>query len=81
MRKSIMSIQELEAQLLTLDHNDRVRMFQILAQSLQPTPAKPTQPTQNLADFFRNSPLAEAVANGELDLTRDKTIEPDRFTL
>jgi hypothetical protein len=78
MRKSIMSIQELEAQLLTLDHNDRVRMFQILGQSLQPTP---TQPTQNLADFFRNSPLAEAVANGELDLTRDKTIEPDRFTL
>jgi hypothetical protein len=78
MRKSIMSIQELEAQLLTLDHNDRVRMFQILAQSLQPTPANPTQ---NLADFFRNSPLAEAVASGELDLTRDKTIEPDRFIL
>ncbi len=76
-----MSIQELEAQLLTLDHNDRVRMFQILEQSLQPTPANPAQPTPNLADFFRNSPLAEAVASGELDLIRDKTIEPDRFIL
>jgi hypothetical protein len=53
-----MSIQELEVQLLDLDHNDRLHMFQILAQSLQPLPAQPEQPTQNLADFFRNSPLS-----------------------
>jgi hypothetical protein len=76
-----MSIQELEAQLLNLDHNDRVHIFQVLSQSLQQSPVKPDQPTQNLADFFRNSPLAEAVASGELDLTRNQTIEPDRFVL
>ncbi len=75
-----MSIQELEAQLLSLDHADRVHMLQVLEQSLQPTPTPetPTQPLQNLADFFRNSPLAEAMANGEVDLTRAQTIEPDR---
>jgi hypothetical protein len=74
-----MSIEELEVQLLDLDHNDRLHMFQILAQSLQLSPAKPEQPTQNLADFFRNSPLVEALASGELNLTRNQTIEPDRF--
>jgi hypothetical protein len=58
-----MSIQELEAQLLDLDQTDRLHMFQILAQSLQPSPAQPEQPTQNL---------------GELDLTRNQSIEPDR---
>jgi hypothetical protein len=81
MRHQYMSIQELEAQLLDLDHSDRVHIFQALAQSLQQSPAKPDQPTQNLADFFRNSPLAEAVASGELDLTRNQTIEPDRLVL
>jgi hypothetical protein len=81
MRHSHMSIQELETQLLKLDRADRVHMLQILEQSLQTKlPEPPTQAVQNLADFFRNSPLAEAIASGELDLTRDQTIEPDRVT-
>jgi hypothetical protein len=43
---------------------------------------KPTaQPTQNIVDFFRQSPLAEAVATGELDLSRDKSVYVDRFSL
>jgi hypothetical protein len=76
-----MSIQELETQLLNLDRDDRVRMFQLLEHSLRSTPDNPVQSCQNLADFFRNSPLAEALASGELDLSRDQTIEPDRFVL
>jgi hypothetical protein len=43
---------------------------------------KPTvQPTQNIVDFFRQSPLAEVVATGELDLSRDKSTYVDRFFL
>jgi hypothetical protein len=76
-----MSIQELEAQLLNLDRTDRMHIFQVLEKSLQQPPANADQPMQNLADFFRSSPLAEAVASGELDLTRNQTIEPDRLVL
>jgi hypothetical protein len=76
-----MSIQELETQLLNLDRDDQVHMLQLLERSLRSTAEKPPQPRRNLADLFRNSPLAEAIASGELDLTRDQTIEPDRFIL
>ena len=34
-----------------------------------------------VSDFFRQSPLAEVAANGELDLSRDRTLVPDRFIL
>ncbi|TYQ32038.1 hypothetical protein [Pseudanabaena sp. UWO310] len=34
-----------------------------------------------LSDFFRQSPLAEVAANGELDLSRDRSLSPDRFIL
>ncbi|MGH6921314.1 MAG: type II toxin-antitoxin system Phd/YefM family antitoxin [Geminicoccaceae bacterium] len=29
-------------------------------------------PRESLVDFFRNSPLAEAIASGEIDLERDR---------
>ncbi|MCY7406931.1 MAG: hypothetical protein LH631_06000 [Alkalinema sp. CAN_BIN05] len=35
--------------------------------------------SDTIVDFFRNSPLAEAINSGELDLSRDRTIEADRF--
>ena len=31
-----------------------------------------TKPRESLVDFFRNSPLAEAMADGRLDLAREK---------
>jgi hypothetical protein len=73
MRKPIMSIAELEAQLSKLDTADRAHLRLILEQSLQPIghPDQPTQPVQNLADLFRNSAWVEALASGELDLTRN----------
>ena len=85
-----MTIQELERQLLTLDRNERIRIIQIIAQSLTlPSPVVDNislngNSTSNLdqtsiVDFFRNSPLAEAINSGELDLSRDQTIEADRF--
>jgi hypothetical protein len=34
-----------------------------------------------LSDFFRQSPLAEVATNAELDLSRDRSLSPDRFIL
>jgi prevent-host-death family protein len=31
-----------------------------------------TKPRESLVDFFRNSPLADAMADGRLDLAREK---------
>jgi hypothetical protein len=31
-----------------------------------------TKPRESIVDFFRNSPLAEAMAEGELDLERER---------
>lgn len=39
------------------------------------------QSSTKLSEFFRQSPLAELAANGELDLSRDKSLSPDRFIL
>ena len=78
-----MTIQELERQLLTLDRSERIRLIQVMEQSLMiPSENRPLN-TDNtsIVDFFRNSPLAEAINSGELDLSRDQTIEVDRFVL
>jgi hypothetical protein len=85
-----MTIQELERQLLTLDRNERIRLIQVMAQSLA-IPSQdvsvgeasalaevsttwnhtPNLDNTSIVDFFRNSPLAEAINSGELDLSRD----------
>jgi hypothetical protein len=68
-----MTTQELEQPLLDLDLDKRIHILQVLAQSLTVSNPVTTPPAhQNLADFFRNSPLAEAVSSGELNLTRDR---------
>lgn len=76
-----MTVQELEQQLLCLRPTDKLRIIQILAQSLhalwsdrhQDSPAR-------LSEFFRQSPLAEVAATGELNLYRDRSLSRDRFT-
>lgn len=76
-----MTAQELEQQLLRLSLTDKLRMIEMLAQSLnalwsekhQDSPAK-------LSEFFRQSPLTEAAITGELDLNRDRSLTRDRFT-
>lgn len=76
-----MTIEELERQLLTLDENERIRIIQVMAQSLaipSQEPRTPNLDNTSIVDFFRNSPLAEAINSGELDLSRDQTIEADR---
>jgi hypothetical protein len=77
-----MTIQELERQLLTLDRNERIRIIQVMAQSLAIPSQEPR--TSNLdqtsiVDFFRNSPLCEFA--DEIDLTRDQSLIPDRVIL
>jgi hypothetical protein len=83
-----MTIQELEQQLLNLDKVERIRLIQLLTQSLLGSPTAPLDksfdPSTNLfetsiVDFFRNSPLCEVA--DELDLTRDQSPIPDRITL
>jgi hypothetical protein len=59
-----MSLQELEAQLLDLDRNDRQRIVQILLQSLNPPPTTPAHES-SIVDFFRNLPLCDVA--DELD--------------
>lgn len=39
------------------------------------------QSPTKLSEFFRQSPLAEFAATGDLDLSRDKSLSPDRFIL
>jgi len=73
---------ELEQQLLGLPPSDKLRLIQLLAQSLNdiwssPSPESSTQ----LSEFFRGSPLAEVAATGELDLSRDRSVAGDRFVL
>lgn len=77
-----MTIQELERQLLTLDRNERIRLIQVMAQSLA-IPAQEDHASNldntSIVDFFRNSPLCEFA--DELDLTRDQSSIPDRVIL
>ena len=76
-----MTIQELERQLLTLDCNERIRIIQVMAQSLAiPSENRtPNLDNTSIVDFFRNSPLCEFA--DELDLTRDQSPIPDRVIL
>jgi hypothetical protein len=78
-----MLTQELEQQLLNLDPTEKRRLIQILSESLLPPLPASTQSSQpeNLADFLQNSPFADALASGELDLTRDLSPIPDRVNL
>lgn len=73
---------ELEQQLLALSPTDKLRIIELLAHSLTTTKTSETEfdSSKNLADFFQNSPLADAIASGELDLSRDQSLIPDRFT-
>ncbi len=80
-----MPLAELEQQALRLTLADRLHLIQILIQSLSSlltgNSAVPTEPqSAKLSDFFRQSPLCEAVANGDLDLSRDRSLPIDRFT-
>lgn len=78
MRHRIMSIRELEAQLLNLDPNERQRIVQLLLQSLNPPKTAPADES-SIVDFFRNSPLCEVA--DELELARDQSPIPDRIAL
>ncbi|MEQ9480906.1 hypothetical protein [Coleofasciculus sp. F4-SAH-05] len=73
---------ELEQQLLCLPPNDKLRLIQLLAQSLNDLWSSPSpEPSTQLSEFFRCSPLAEVAATGELDLSRDRSLPGDRFVL
>ncbi|MBE9098425.1 hypothetical protein [Vacuolonema iberomarrocanum] len=65
----IQTLDELAVQLLSLTPKAKLHIIQVLAQSLTrlEEPASPSLP-EKLSSFFRQSPLAEAVASGELDL-------------
>jgi hypothetical protein len=73
-----MTIQELEQQLLSLDPAEKLRLIQLLSESL--TAKMPIQKTEaSLVEFFRNSPLCEVA--DELELSRDKSLFVDRVHL
>ncbi|NET59011.1 MAG: hypothetical protein F6K47_23560 [Symploca sp. SIO2E6] len=73
---------ELEKQLLHLPPSDKLRRIQLLAQSLNELWSSSSPETSTkLSEFFRCSPLAEVVATGELDLSRDRSVPGDRFVL
>ncbi|NEP56068.1 MAG: hypothetical protein F6K31_03455 [Symploca sp. SIO2G7] len=73
---------ELEQQLLRLPPSDKLRLIQLLAQSLKDLwSSSSPKPSTQLSEFFRSSPLAEVAATGELDLSRDRSVPSDRFVL
>jgi hypothetical protein len=74
MRKSIMSIQELEAQLLTLDKAERLRLSQLLTQSLLTTTPQISPPKPTLADVitqFRHNMSPEELDPNAEDVWQD----------
>jgi hypothetical protein len=75
-----MTVQELEQQLLRLSPADKLRIIQLLAQSLNDLWAEShSEPDTQLSEFFRQSPLADLSATGELDLSREPNLIVDRF--
>lgn len=73
--------QELLAAIEAAPDEELKQTLNFLKTLRQKTEANPAEPSQNIVKFFRQSPLAEAVASGELDLTRDKSLYVDRFSL
>ncbi|MGB3238183.1 MAG: hypothetical protein WBB29_07800 [Geitlerinemataceae cyanobacterium] len=77
-----MTVQELEQQLLHLPPTDKLRIIQLLAESLNVLWSGTSQePSSTLSEFFRQSPLAEVAATEELDLSRDRSLPIDRLIL
>lgn len=75
-----MNIPELEQQLLQLPPIDKLRIIQLLAQSLNALWSSDLKvPPTSLSEFFRESPLSEAAATDALDLSRDRSLLIDRF--
>lgn len=77
-----MTVQDLEEQLLQLSPVEKLHIIQLLAQSLNADVVEQQTDTDNdgkLSDFFRQSPLAEAVADSDVDLERDRRLPEDRF--
>lgn len=76
-----MTVQELEQQLLRLQPTEKLRMIQILAQSLNALWSdQPQDSPLKLSEFFRQSPLYEVAVTEALDLNRDRSFPVDRFT-
>ncbi|NEQ95312.1 MAG: hypothetical protein F6K30_01030 [Cyanothece sp. SIO2G6] len=73
---------ELEAQLIQLSPDDKLYLIQVLAKSLNGACHPVPQPaTDSLSSFFQRSPLADIVADGELDLKRDRALPTERIVL
>jgi len=76
----MLTLTDLEDQLLRLPPSDKLRLIQLLAQSLNSLWSQTPQPSpQKLSEFFRQSPLADVIAMGDLDLSRDRSLPGDRF--
>ena len=76
-----MLTQELEQQLLSLEPAEKQRLIQLLSESLLAAHSASQATPQNLVEFLQDSPLAKALASGELDLSRDLSPIPDRVNL
>ncbi len=76
-----MLTQELEQQLLSLEPAEKQRLIQLLSESLLAANSSSQATPQNLVEFLQDSPLAKALASGELDLSRDRSPIPDRVNL
>lgn len=75
-----MTVQDLEAELLQLSPSEKLRLIQLLAQSLNTHMVAPQdRHPLKLSEFFRQSPLAEVVAKEEFDLERDRSLPQERF--
>jgi hypothetical protein len=74
------ALKDLEDQLLCLAPGDKLHLIQVLAESLTTLweEAPPSSP-EKLSEFFQQSPLADVVAQGEIDLKRDRRLDGDRF--
>jgi hypothetical protein len=73
-----MPLIELEQQALRLTLADQLHLLQVLVKSLGNRLTLQPPPPTKLSDFFRQSPLCEAVASGELDLSRDRAVATRR---
>ena len=58
-----------------------MQFMQIWRFAKQPSTYQVKLTNTKISDFFRQSPLAEVAANGDLDLSRDRSLVPDRFIL